>query len=137
MTPNQGPVPWRDWSHDDAWYGFASFGQPNTWYSYKISTGEQSVFFKPKVPVDPTQTEVTQVWVKSKDGTQVPMFLFHKKGLKPNAKTPVQLYGYGGFNVNLTPDFSSSTQVWVEMGGVYAMPNLRGGALEFCCISKS
>jgi prolyl oligopeptidase len=119
--------PFGDWEQDEAWYGFTSFGQPNTWYTYKISTGEQSVFFKPNVPVDPSQTEVSQVWVTSKDKTKVPMFLFHKKGLKPNAQTPVLLYGYGGFNVNLTPAFSATNQVWVEMGGVYAVPNLRGG----------
>ncbi len=119
--------PFGDWEQDDAWYGFTSFGQPNTWYTYSISTGEQSVFFKPDVPVDPAQAEVTQVWVTSKDKTKVPMFLFHKKGLEPNSRTPVLLYGYGGFNVNLTPAFSASNQVWIEMGGVYAVPNLRGG----------
>jgi prolyl oligopeptidase len=119
--------PSGDWDQDEAWYGFTSFGQPNTWYTYKISTGEQKVFFKPDVPVDPSQTEVTQVWVTSKDKTKIPMFLFHKKGLKPNSKTPVELYGYGGFNVNLTPSFSATNQVWIEMGGVYAVPNLRGG----------
>ncbi len=119
--------PSGEWDQDEAWYGFTSFGTPNTWYSYRISTGEQSVFFKPELPLDPSKTEVSQVWVTSKDGTKVPMFLFHKKGLKPNAKTPVLLYGYGGFNVNLTPSFSATNQAWVEMGGVYAVPNLRGG----------
>lgn len=120
--------PYGEWDQDEAWYSFASFGQPTTWYTYKISTAEQSVFFKPNVPLDPSQTEVTQVWVTSKkDKTKIPMFLFHKKGLKPNAQTPVELYGYGGFNVSLTPTFSATNQVWVEMGGVYALANLRGG----------
>ena len=119
--------PFGDWDQNNAWYGFTSFGQPNTWYTYDIASGGQSVFFKPNVPVDPSQTEVSQVWVTSKDKTRVPMFLFHKKGLKPTAKTPVLLYGYGGFNVNLTPGFSATNQVFVENGGVYAVPNLRGG----------
>jgi prolyl oligopeptidase len=119
--------PFGDWDQDDTWYGFTSYGQPNTWYTYTISTGSQTVFFKPDVPVDPAQSEVSQVWVTSKDKTKVPMFLFHKKGLKPTSKTPILLYGYGGFNVNLTPGFSATNQVFIENGGVYAVPNLRGG----------
>ena len=127
--PGIGTVvgPSGEWDHDEAYYGFLSFGQPLTWYSYSMSTGNEKVWFRAQTPVDPTKTEVTQVWVTSKDKTKIPMFLFHKKGLKPTADTPVLLYGYGGFNVNLTPAFEPELQVWTELGGVYAVPNLRGG----------
>jgi prolyl oligopeptidase len=79
------------------------------------------------VAFEPDDFETRQVWVTSKDGVKVPMFITHKKGLKPNGHTPTLLYGYGGFNISLTPTFSVGNLVWLEMGGIYAVPNLRGG----------
>ena len=75
----------------------------------------------------PEDYETRQVWVTSKDGVKLPMFITHKKGLKPDGKNPTLLYGYGGFNISLTPTFSVGNMVWLEMGGIYAVPNLRGG----------
>jgi prolyl oligopeptidase len=79
------------------------------------------------VAFEPDDFETRQVWVTSKDGVKVPMFITHKKGLKPNGHTPTLLYGYGGFNISITPTFSVGNLVWLEMGGIYAVPNLRGG----------
>src|SRR5690606_25445576 len=98
-----------------------------TIYRYDMETGESTVFRQPKVQFDPNKYETKQVFYKSKDGTRVPMFIVHRKGLKLDGKNPTLLYGYGGVNISLTPSFSSSTVVLLEMGGVYAQPNLRGG----------
>ncbi len=85
------------------------------------------VWRRPRLRFNPDDYETTQVFYRSKDGTQVPMFLSHKKGLKRDGSTPTLLYGYGGFNNSLTPSFSPSILAWMEMGGLYAVPNLRGG----------
>jgi prolyl oligopeptidase len=90
-------------------------------------TGESALFRQPTVAFNPDDYETQQVFYHSKDGTRVPMFITYKKGLKLDGNNPTYLYGYGGFNVSLTPTFSVSNVVWMEMGGVYAMPNLRGG----------
>ncbi|MFO0973997.1 MAG: prolyl oligopeptidase family serine peptidase [Phycisphaerae bacterium] len=111
----------------ETFYSYTSFATPTTIYRYDMKTGQSTVFKQPKVDFNPDDYEVKQVFYSSKDGTQVPMFLCHKKGLKLDGKNPTFLYGYGGFNISLTPTFNVTNIVWMEMGGVYAMPNLRGG----------
>ncbi|WIL19382.1 prolyl oligopeptidase family serine peptidase [Geothrix sp.] len=111
----------------ETFYTFGSFTYPGTIYRLDLKTGKSDVFRTPKVAFKPADYEVKQVFYPSKDGTKVPMFLVHKKGLKLDGQNPTLLYGYGGFNVPLTPGFSVSRMVWLEMGGVYAMANLRGG----------
>lgn len=116
-----------NWEQDEAFYSFSTFHIPSTIYREVASTGEQSVWSQSKTPVKSDQFEVHQEWFQSKDGTRVPMFLVHKKGLVRNSQNPTILYGYGGFNISLTPSFSSKAVLWCEMGGVYAVANLRGG----------
>jgi len=111
----------------ETFYGFTSFVVPTTIYRYDLVAGKSEVFRQPKVDFDPSGYETKQVFYTSKDGTRVPMFLTYKKGLKLDGNNPVLLYAYGGFNISLTPAFSVSNAVWLEMGGVYAQPNLRGG----------
>ncbi len=108
-------------------YGFASFTSPATIYRYDISKGESSVFRAPKVGFHPDDYTTEQVFYASKDGTKIPMFISYKKGLKKTGRTPTYLFGYGGFNIPLVPAFSVSNLVWMEMGNVFAVPNLRGG----------
>jgi prolyl oligopeptidase len=111
----------------ETFYNFTSFTTPNTIYRYDMVTGQSTLFRQPQVDFNPAEYETKQVFYKSKDGTQVPMFIVHKKGLKLDGTNRTLLYGYGGFGVSLTPSFSVSLLVWMEMGGVYALPNLRGG----------
>ncbi|MEO1349494.1 MAG: prolyl oligopeptidase family serine peptidase, partial [Cyanobacteria bacterium J06635_15] len=111
----------------ETFYSFTSFTTPATIYRYNMTTGDSSVFRQPQVDFDATAYETTQVFYSSKDGTQVPMFITHKKGLVLDGSNPLLLYGYGGFGISLSPSFSVSNLVWLEMGGVYAVPNLRGG----------
>lgn len=111
----------------ETFYGFTSFTTPTTIYRYDLNTGESEVFCQPQVDFNPDDYEIKQVFYESKDGTQIPMFITHKKGIKLDSNNPTYLYGYGGFNISLTPNFSVSLLVWMEMGGVYAVPNLRGG----------
>ncbi|MCH2112231.1 MAG: prolyl oligopeptidase family serine peptidase, partial [Planctomycetes bacterium] len=112
---------------EEGWYSFSSFTTPGEIYSVDLTTGTSSLRHRPSVDFNPSDFVATQVWYSSKDGTSVPMFLVRKKEVTPNGDLPVLLYGYGGFNIPLTPSFNVSTLVWLEMGGVYAMPNLRGG----------
>lgn len=112
----------------ETFYAFTSFTTPTTIYRYEVKTGQSNVFRQPTVDFKPAEYETKQVFYTSKDGTRVPMFITHKKGLKLDGQNPTLLYGYGGFNVSLTPAFSIKNLVWLEMGGVYAQPNLRGGA---------
>lgn len=111
----------------ETFYSFTGFTMPTTTYRYDMETGTSTVFRQPKADFDPNNFETKQVFYKSKDGTRVPMFITYKKGLRLNGKNPTYLYAYGGFNVSMTPYFSVSNLVWMEMGGVFAMPNLRGG----------
>jgi len=111
----------------EAFYAFTSFISPPTIYRYDPRVGESSLFRRPKVDFDPTQYETNQVFYKSKDGTRIPMFLTYKKGLKLDGQNPTMLYAYGGFDISLTPFFSVPNLVWLEMGGIYAQPSLRGG----------
>jgi prolyl oligopeptidase len=108
-------------------FTFTSFTYPTTIYEYNIGNGEISEFYSPELAFNPADFESKQVFYKSKDGTEVSMFIVHKKGLELNGQNPTMLYGYGGFNVSLTPSFSTSNIILLENGGVYAMANLRGG----------
>ena len=111
----------------ETFYAFTSFTSPATVYRYDPIAAKSAVFRQPKVDFDASRYETKQVFFKSKDGTRAPMFLTYKKGLKLDGQNPVLLYAYGGFDISLTPFFSVSNVVWLEMGGVYAQPNLRGG----------
>lgn len=111
----------------ETFYAFTSFVTPTTIYRYEPAAGKSTVFRQPKVDFDPTKYETKQVFYNSKDGTRVPMFLTYKKGLKLDGQNPTLLYAYGGFDISLTPFFSVPNVVWLEMGGIYAQPNLRGG----------
>ena len=114
--------------HDtETFYNFTSFTTPATIYRYNMKTGKSEIFRQPKVDFNADEYETKQVFYESKDGTNVPMFITHKKGIKLDGNNPTYLYGYGGFNISLTPSFSVSLLIWLEMGGVYAVPNLRGG----------
>ncbi|HET9229448.1 MAG TPA: prolyl oligopeptidase family serine peptidase, partial [Thermoanaerobaculia bacterium] len=96
-------------------------------YRYDVVSGESTLLHRPKLPVDPALFEVKQVFYTSRDGTRVPMFLAHRKGLRLDGSNPALLYGYGGFNISQTPTFSPFRLAWMEMGGVFALANLRGG----------
>ncbi len=109
------------------YYSFANYSTPTTIYSYAPDSGESSVYEASKAQFDSNAYESKQVFYTSKDGTQVPMIITHKKGLKLDGSNPTMLYGYGGFNISLTPSFSVANAVWLELGGVYAVPNIRGG----------
>lgn len=112
----------------ETFYSFSSFNAPPTIYRYDMKTGKSTVFRQSKVNFDPSAYEVKQVFYTSKDGTRVPMFLFYKKGIKLDGSNPTLLYGYGGFNIPQTPGFSVPRLVWAEMGGVFAVANIRGGS---------
>jgi prolyl oligopeptidase len=111
----------------ETFYAFNSFTAPATIYRHDLDDDQSEIFREPKLDFDPDDYETRQVFYESKDGTRVPMFLIHRKGLKRNGQTPTYLYGYGGFDISLTPSFSVGRMVWLEMGGIFAMPNLRGG----------
>jgi prolyl oligopeptidase len=111
----------------ETFYAFTSFISPTTIYRYEPAAGTNSVFRQPKVDFEASKYETKQVFYNSKDGTRIPMFLTYKKGLKLDGQNPTLLYAYGGFDISLTPAFSVPTIVWLEMGGIYAQPNLRGG----------
>jgi prolyl oligopeptidase len=112
----------------EMFYAFTSFLYPTTIFRHDFTTGRSSVFKAPEITFDPSGYETVQVFYRSKDGTRVPMFLTHKKGLTRDGSNATYLYGYGGFNINLTPGFSIGVAAWLEMGGIYAQPILRGGA---------
>ncbi len=115
-------------SQTETFYTFSSFATPPTVYRYNLITGKSSVFRQAQVKFNPADYEVKQVFYQSKDGTRVPMFLSYKKGIKLDGSNPTLLYGYGGFSIPLTPAFSVSRVAWMEMGGVFAQANLRGGS---------
>jgi prolyl oligopeptidase len=108
-------------------YSYTGFTTPITIYRYDIATDTSSVIRQPNVAFDPADYETRQVFYRSKDGTRVPMFIVNRKGIALDGNNPTYLYGYGGFNISLTPAFSVANLAWMEMGGVYAVPNLRGG----------
>ncbi|MEH2419987.1 MAG: prolyl oligopeptidase family serine peptidase [Nostoc sp.] len=111
----------------ETFYIYTSFTTPGTIYRYDMTTGKSIVFRQPEVDFNSDDYETKQVFYHSKDGTRVPMFITHKKGIKLDGNNPTYLYAYGGFNASMTPGFSVSLLIWMEMGGVYAMPNIRGG----------
>lgn len=111
----------------DLFYSFTSYSRPPTNYRVNLATGKSELLQTPKLNFSPEDYITEQVFYASKDGTRVPMFLSHKKGLKKSGATPAMLYGYGGFDISLTPSFSVPNLVWMERGGILAIPNLRGG----------
>lgn len=111
----------------DLYFSFTNYVTPPSIYKYEIESGNSELFIKPKIDFNPENFESKQVFYTSKDGTKVPMIITHKKGLKMDGTNPTILYAYGGFNISLTPSFSIANAVWMEQGGIYAVPNLRGG----------
>ncbi len=127
--PGVGSAAGFSGDHDDTetFYFFSSFTTPPSIYRYDLESGESTLMRQAVVDFDPADYEVRQVFYESKDGTRVPMFLAHRKGIELDGRNSVLLYGYGGFDIPLTPSFSISRLAWMEMGGVFAMANLRGG----------
>jgi prolyl oligopeptidase len=127
--PGIGSVGWNSARVDEkeVYYAFTSHTYPTTVFKYTIATGKSTVHQQPKVDFNPEDYETKQVFYTSKDGTKIPMFIVHKKGLELNGKNPTMLNGYGGFSISVTPAFSPSRIVWLENGGIWAQPNLRGG----------
>jgi prolyl oligopeptidase len=115
------------WESNQVFYGFSSFHIPSTIYRYDAASGQQQTWYRVQVPVKSEDFELKQVWYNSKDGTRVPMFMLHRKGIKLDGAIPVFLTGYGGFTASETPGFNSTAVLWAERGGVFALPNLRGG----------
>lgn len=115
------------WGSTEGFFSFNSFHIPATIYRYDVATGQQTIWFHSKVPFPADRYEVKQVWYTSKDGTRVPMFLAHTKGLKLDGSHPTLLTGYGGFNISSTPGFNAFAATWISSGGVYAVANMRGG----------
>ncbi len=116
------------WPEDtETFYSFSSFTTPRTVYRYNVATGESTPIQQPKLTFNPDDYEVKQIFYQSKDGTRVPMFVSHKRGLDLDEPNPTLLYGYGGYGFVLKPWFSMSAMAWMEAGGVYAVPNIRGG----------
>ncbi len=109
------------------YYTFTSFTYPGTIFKYDIKSGKSELYWKPAIDFNPDDYVTEQVFYKSKDGTKIPMYIVYKKGLKKNGKNPTYLYAYGGFNISLTPRFSTAMIIWLENGGIYAQPNIRGG----------
>jgi prolyl oligopeptidase len=114
-------------SHKETFYSFSSFDTPPSIYRYDLETGESRLLRKSAVDFDGSKYVVEQVFYESKDGTKIPMFITHRKGIRKDGNNPTLLYGYGGFNIPITPGFSISRAAWLEMGGIYAVANLRGG----------
>ncbi len=111
----------------ETFFGYASFNMPATISRLDVATGEVEIFKQPEVDFDPDDYQVEQVFYESKDGTRVPMFISHRKDVVPDGNRPTMLYGYGGFNISIQPSYSTTRLTWMEMGGVYAVANLRGG----------
>jgi len=111
----------------ELYYSFTNYVTPGSIYKYNIEKGTSALYRKPDVDFNSEDYESKQVFYNSKDGTKIPLIITHKKGIQLNGKNPTILYGYGGFNISLTPSFSISNAVWMEQGGIYAVANLRGG----------
>ena len=111
----------------ELYFSFTNYNTPNSSYKFNPKDGTYTSYWKPAINFNPEDYESSQVFYTSKDGTKVPMIITHKKGVELNGKNPTILYGYGGFNISLTPSFSIANAVWMEQGGVYAVPSLRGG----------
>ena len=115
------------WGSDEAFFTFQSYHRPNTIYRYDLASGARTVWAQVEVPIDTGTYQVSQTWFTSTDGTRVPMFITHREDVTLDGGNPTLLTGYGGFNISLTPGFSSLAAVWLESGGVFAEANLRGG----------
>ncbi len=115
------------WEDTETYYSYSSFGTPSQIHRYDVATGESRLIRSPAIDADLGGYETAQVFYESRDGTRIPMFITHRAGLERSGDHPTLLYGYGGFNISLTPGFSSSRLAWLEMGGILAIPNLRGG----------
>jgi prolyl oligopeptidase len=115
------------WELNECFYQFSSFAVPPTIFRYDVASRTRSEWARLRVPLNGSDLELKQVWYESRDKTRVPMFLLHRRGLKLDGENPVLMTAYGGFNVSLTPQFSAQAIVWAERGGVFAVPNLRGG----------
>ncbi|NVK28603.1 MAG: S9 family peptidase [Flavobacteriia bacterium] len=115
------------WDADHLYYSFSNYINPSTTFKYDIETGESELYKRSEVAFDPDEYTSEQVFYQSKDGTRVPMIITYKKGLKMDGSNPTMLYGYGGFNISLTPSFSTARIPWLENGGIWAVANLRGG----------
>ncbi|MCC5918188.1 MAG: S9 family peptidase [Cryomorphaceae bacterium] len=115
------------WEDDIIYYSFTNYVYPSTIFTYNPKTGDSELFRASKVMFDPSAFESRQVFYHSKDGTKIPMVITYKKGLELDGNNPTMLYGYGGFNISLTPTFNTSIVAWLEQGGVYAVANIRGG----------
>lgn len=115
------------WEETTLYYSFTSYIYPPTIFSFDVKTGNSTVYKKSGVKFNPDNYESIQVFYDSKDGTRVPMMITYKKGIELNGMNPTMLYGYGGFNISLTPSFSTAMVAWLDAGGIYAVPNLRGG----------
>jgi prolyl oligopeptidase len=111
----------------ETFYSYVSFTEPPTIYRYDMKSGQSTVLFRPKVDFKSAEFTTEQVFFQSKDGTKIPMFLTYRKGLEKDGNNPTILYGYGGFDISITPSFSPAVATWLQMGGVYAVANLRGG----------
>jgi prolyl oligopeptidase len=111
----------------ETFYAYTSYTAPSSIYRLDLATGESSLVFAPTVPFDPSAFESEQIFYAGKDGTRIPMIVSRKKGIPRDGTTPTILYGYGGFNISLTPAFSPATLAWLELGGAFAVANLRGG----------
>ncbi len=126
--PTMGTANFSGNREDDiAFFSFTSFTYPTTIFEYEVSTGVSTLFKEPSIDFDAEKYEVKQVFYLSKDGTKIPMFIVHKRGLKLDGKNPCLLYGYGGFNISVKPGFSADRLVFLENGGIYAQANMRGG----------
>ncbi len=111
----------------EMYFSFSNYNTPGSIYQYDVKTGKSTKYWSPRIDFNADEYESKQVFYNSKDGTKIPMIITHKKGIKLDGNNPTVLYGYGGFNVSLTPSFSIVNAVWMEMGGIYAVPNIRGG----------
>lgn len=112
---------------DNVYFSFSNYNTPSSIYSFNLKESQSTLYWEPSIDYNPNDYESNQVFYNSKDGTQIPMIITHKKGLTLDGKNPTILYGYGGFNISVLPSFSITNAVWMEMGGVYAVPNIRGG----------
>lgn len=115
------------WNESLLYYSYTSYIYPTTIFSFDVKTGKSEIYKKAGIQFDPSQYESKQVFYDTEDGTRIPMMITHKKGIQLNGNNPTMLYGYGGFNVSLTPSFSTAMIAWLDAGGIYAVPNIRGG----------
>ena len=111
----------------EVYFTFTNYNSPGIIYSLNPKNDQTQVYWKPNINFDPEKYVSKQIFYESKDGTKIPMTITHKKGINYNGKNPTILYAYGGFNISILPSFSISNAIWMELGGIYAVPNLRGG----------